>query len=765
MTDRSRLLLAALASSALFAAGVAGAAKVHAQPAPLLGFSAEGAAKERSVEAEFDRHLSATQQRDWLKLLAARPNHVGSPHDKANADWMLARFKEWGWDAHIETFDVLYPTPKFESVDLLGPHPYKLKLKEPPIPSDSTATARIEGALPPYVAYQGDGDVTAEVVYVNYGMPDDYKALARQGVDVRGKIVIARYGQGWRGLKPKLAYEHGAVGCLIYSDPADDGFAIDDVYPKGGTRPPDGVQRGSVQDMTAYPGDPLTPGVGATPGARRLTRAQAVTILKIPALPISYADAQPILEALEGPVAPRGFRGALPITYHSGPSHAKVHLVVKSDWSLKPVFDVIAVMTGSEAPDEWVVRGNHHDGWVFGAYDPLAGMVAELNEAQAIGALARTGWRPKRTLVYASWDGEEPGLIGSTEWVETHAEELARKAVVYINSDTNGRGYLGVEGSHDLERMINQTAADVKDPERPVTIRERQQASLGVRAYSNPSDAQATRAAKQAEGGGDLPIGPLGSGSDYSAFLEHLGIASINLGFGGESEQGGIYHSAYDTFEHFVRFGDPQFAFGVALSQTAGRLALREADAEVLPFHFTSFADTVGIYVDELKKLAADTRTRIDATNKLVRSGAFETAADPTLTSVAPAVEDLPPKFDFGELDGAEARLKTAAKAYDEALAHADALSPAKRNALNAELQSVDQALIAPEGLPGRPWYKNLAYAPGVLTGYGSKTLPGVREALEAHRWGEAQAYIGRTAKALDAYSARIGRATRLIGG
>ena len=391
MTTRSRLLLAACASSALFAAGVAGAVRVHAEP--MVGFSADAAAKERAIEVEFDKHISAREQRDWLKLMAAKPNQVGSPHDRANAEWMLARFKEWGWDARIETFMVLYPTPITVSAELLGDRPYQLKLFEPPVTGDESSRQTAD-VLPPYVAYQGDGDVTAEVVYVNYGMPEDYKALARQGVDVKGKIALARYGQGWRGLKPKLAYEHGAVGCLIYSDPADDGYAVDDVYPKGGTRPPFGVQRGSVQDMTHYPGDPLTPGVGATKDAKRLTRETAETILKIPALPISYADAQPILEAMGGQVAPRGFRGALPITYHSGPTTAKLHLVVKSDWSLKPVYDVIAVMKGSEAPDQWVVRGNHHDGWVMGAWDPLAGNVALMNEAQALGAMAKTGWRP-----------------------------------------------------------------------------------------------------------------------------------------------------------------------------------------------------------------------------------------------------------------------------------------------------------------------------------------------------------------------------------
>ena len=760
----SRLLSAALAASALLPCVALLPCAALAQPAALLGFSSEGAAKERAIEAQFDKGISGAEQRDWLKLMAAQPNQVGSPHDKANAEWMLARFKEWGWDARIETFEVLYPTPLIVSAELLGPEPYKLKLSEPPIPGDASSQ-QTANVLPPYVAYQGDGDVTAEVVYVNYGMPEDYKTLARQGIDVRGKIVIARYGQGWRGLKPKLAYEHGAVGCLIYSDPADDGYAVDDVYPKGGTRPSQGVQRGSVADMTTYPGDPLTPGVGATKDAKRLTRETAPTILKIPTLPISYGDAQPILEALGGPPAPKGFRGDLPITYHAGPSTAKLHLVVKSDWSMKPIYDVIAVMKGSEAPDQWVVRGNHHDGWVFGAFDPLAGNVALMNEAQALGVLAKTGWRPKRTLVYASWDGEEPGLLGSTEWAEQHAAELQGKAVAYINSDTNGRGFLGVEGSHDLERMINQTAAEVKDPEKNVSIRERQQASLGVRAFSNPSDVQAQRAAKRVADGGDLPIGALGSGSDYSAFLQHLGVPSINLGFGGEAEQGGVYHSAYDTYEHYVRFGDPTFDYGVALAETSGRLALRMADAEVLPFAFAPFADTIGGYVEELKKLVVDTRARTDAEDKLLKSGAFDLASDPARPTAAPSAETAPPAIDFSALDRAELRLKTAARAYDDALAKVGPLPSATAQAVNTALQQVDQTLLDEAGLPGRPWYRNLAYAPGVLTGYGAKTLPGVREALEGRRWAEAQTYIGRTAKALDAYTERLERLTALVGG
>ena len=458
------------------------------------------------------------------------------------------------------------------------------------MPGDATS-ADLGKALPPYVAFQGDGDVTADVVYVNYGLPADYLALDRRGISVKGKIVLARYGSGWRGLKPKLAQEHGAVGCIIYSDPADDGYGQGDPYPKGGARPPQSVQRGSVADMTTFPGDPLTPGIGAVPGATRLARADAPTILKIPVLPMSYADATQILGSLGGPFAPDAWRGALPLAYHiGGDGKTTVHLAVKSDWALRPLYDVIATLRGAKYPDEWVVRGNHHDGWVFGAADPLSGNVAMLAEAKALGALAKSGWRPARTIVYASWDGEEPMLLGSTEWAETHAAELKAKAVIYINTDGNGRGFLGVQGSHSWQHLVNAVAADVTDPQTGVSVAKRLRGGILANAYDKLGHTDETALAA-AEAGGDVPIGALGSGSDYSSFLQHLGIASLNIGYGGESESGGVYHSAYDSFDHFTKFDDPGLAYGATLSKTVGRLVLRIADAETPPVRFGDFAD------------------------------------------------------------------------------------------------------------------------------------------------------------------------------
>jgi N-acetylated-alpha-linked acidic dipeptidase len=736
-------------------------------PAAMLGFSPAGAQGEAALEQRFDAQVDKADLKAWMERMASEPNNVGSPHDRANAEWQLAQFKGWGWDAHIETFDILYPTPISESLELTGDHPYRARLHEPVIAEDASS-AEMPGVLPPYVAYQGDGDVTAPLVYVNYGMPDDYRALERQGVDVRGKIVMARYGGGWRGLKPKLAQQHGAVGCIIYSDPHDDGYGADDVYPKGPARPPEGVQRGSVQDMITYPGDPLTPGIGATKDAKRLTRETAVTLMKIPTLPISYADAQPFLAALGGPLAEPSFRGGLPITYHVGPGPAVVHLAVKSDWSLKPIYDVIAVMKGSTYPDQWIVRGNHHDGWVFGAEDPLSGQIAMMSEVKAMGALAKTGWRPKRTLVYASWDAEEPGLIGSTEWAEAHADELKAKAILYVNSDNIDRGFLAAEGSHDYQHLVNQVAASVQDPETGVSLRERLRAHLQVDALKPPpgeAGERAMRMARIAAAGGDVPMGALGSGSDYTPFLQHLGIASIDLGFGGEGESGGVYHSAYDTYTHYERFGDPGYAYSFTLAEVAGHTMLRMADADAPPLRFGDFASTVQGYADEVHALADHARDRSAATDKLLASGAFKLTADPTKVQLPPREDDVVPVLALQPLDAAVARLKASAARYDQALDAGGPLSPTQQARLNTALQGIDQALLDQSGLPGRSWFKNFVYAPGMETGYGVKTLPGVREAIEGRRWSEADRYAAATAGVLNAYADRIDQATAVLTG
>ncbi|HEY4989541.1 MAG TPA: transferrin receptor-like dimerization domain-containing protein [Opitutaceae bacterium] len=742
---------------ALAAAALLGGA-AHADPGGLLGFRSASAAAEIGDEKAFDAALDPADLRAWMEQLSSEPNQVGSPHDKANADFMLGKFKEWGWDARIETFYVLYPTAKAESLELVAPVAFTAKLMEGPIAGDRTSDKK--GGLPPYNVYGADGDVTADLVYVNFGMPEDYAELERRSIVVKGRIVIARYGGGWRGLKAKLAQEHGALGCIIYSDPHEDGYWAGDVYPKGGYRPEDGVQRGSVADITQYSGDPLTPGVGATQDAKRIPISEAKTLPRIPVLPISYGDAKPLLAALEGPVAPPLWRGALPLTYHIGPGPARVHLAVSSDWSQKPIYDVIAVMDGSLYPNEWVLRGNHHDAWVFGAWDPLAGNVAVMAEAKAIGALAKSGWRPKRTIVYCSWDGEEPGLLGSTEWAEAHADELRRSAVLYVNSDTNARGFLFFGGSHAYEGLVNEVARTVADPETGASVLDRLRSRLRVTGHGRYSGADDAALVAAAGGEGDLPPDALGGGSDYTPFLQHLGISTIDLGYVGEDADAGVYHSTYDSFDHYVRFGDPTFAYGVALAQTAGRLVLRTADADVLPMRLGDLAAAAARYVSEVEKLADAEREDSLRLKRLVEGGDFKRAADPGDPYLAPAVPGDVPPLDFSVLKKAAAGLTRSARAYDAAFEEASSsgfrLPAAEIADLNALLQGFEQSLLSSKGLPSRGWYQHMLYAPGLYTGYGAKTLPAVREAIELRRWSEAGDSIALVAETLGAASRRL---------
>ena len=728
------------------------------------GFSQADAPAQLSLEQRYDAALDAQQIGAWLQQLSSGANHVGAPHNKENAEFLLQQFKDWGWQAEIETYDALYPTPKRVALELVAPTTFTATLSEPPIDGDATSQ-RTDG-LPPYNVYGADGDVTGPLVYVNQGMEDDYKELARRGIDVKGAIVITRYGGGWRGIKPKLAYEHGAIGCLIYSDPKDDGYAMGDTYPNGGWRPADGVQRGSVLDLTAYTGDPLTPGVGATKKAKRLRIADATSLLKIPVLPISYADARPLLEALTGPVAPDGWRGSLPITYHIGPGAARVHLTIESDWGTKPLYDVIARIPGSTDGDQWVVRANHRDAWVYGASDPLSGTVAMMAEAKAIGALLQTGWRPKRTLIYASWDGEEPGLLGSTEWAEAHAVELQRSAVLYLNSDENARGFLSLGGSPSLQRFANDVAADVKDPETGATVQERMRARILVAGFDKAATEDLKKFAKKSADG-DIPVRALGSGSDFTPFLQHLGITTLNVSYAGEEDQAGVYHSKYDSYDHYVRFGDPGFVYAVAQAQTVGRTVLRIADADVLPMRFGGFSDAIDGYVQELHKLQDDKRTRNDELAKLIDRHAFDLALDPTRPVLAPDREPDVPYVDLAPLDNTLVRLKKSAKAYDDAydkFARGEVtLTAQTRASLNATLQGIEQTLTDARGLPGRSWYRHLVYAPGTQTGYAAKTLPGVREAIEQNRFDEANTYAAITAEALERYCDRLDAATAMI--
>lgn len=727
-----------------------------AQESVLSGFSAASSLTERQWEEKFRAIPRPENLRAYMERLTAHPHHVGSPYDQDNAEWLLAKFKEFGLDAHIENFDVLFPTPRERLVELVSGGPkFVAKLAEPALPRDPTSNQQAE-QLPTYNAYSPDGDVTGPLVYVNYGVPEDYDELARRGITVKGAIVIARYGHAWRGIKPKVAAEHGAIGCLIYSDPREDGYTPGQTFPEGPYRPRDGVQRGSVQDASEFMGDPLTPGIGATPDAKRLSIKGAPTIVKIPVLPISYSDAEPLLASITGPVVPSSWTGGLPLTYHFGPGGGKVHLKVSANWDLKRLYDVIATIPGSTYPDEWVIRGNHHDAWVNGAEDPISGMVTVLEEARSLGELRKAGWKPKRTMMYCAWDGEEPGLLGSTEWVETHAEDLKKHAVAYINSDSNGRGFLSLEGSHSLEKFINSVARDVQDPETKLSVWKRKQLHD---IHSAESDAVRTELRHRA----DLRIGTLGGGSDYGPFLNILGIASLNIAFEGESD-GGIYHSIYDDFYWYTHFSDTDFSYGKKLTETGGLSMMRLADADLLPFDFLDFADTVHLYLRELKKFSTDQQEELRERNRELEEGAFTASADPKQIYFPPKREEIPPFINFAPLDNAADAVARSAAEFDKALASANqnggaALASAAIVEINRLLIQSERKLTTVAGIPGRPGYKHELYAPGVYTGYAAKAIPAVREAMEQKQWKQAEDGIVRVANLLESEARLISAA------
>jgi N-acetylated-alpha-linked acidic dipeptidase len=718
-----------------------------------LGYTPRSTASERELEKKFQDAVVAGNIRENMRRLSARPHNVGSAYDKDNAEWILARFKEWGFDAHIENFDVLFPTPKERIVELVAPTKFRAKLQEPALSIDPTSNQTAE-QLPTYNAYSADGDVTAPLVYVNYGNREDYEELDRMGISVKGAIVITRYGSGWRGIKPKVAAEHGAIGCLIYSDPRGDGFFHGNDYPTGGWRPRDGVQRGSVMD-TDYPGDPLTPGIGALPGAKRLDVKEAKTITKIPVLPISYSDAQPLLAALLGPVAPEAWRGGLPITYHIGPGAARVHLKVTSNWDLKPLYDVVATLQGSD-PNQWVIRGNHHDAWVNGADDPISGQSAMLEEARVLGELHKQGWTPKRTIIYCAWDGEEPGLLGSVEWVETHVDDLRKHAVTYVNSDSSSRGYLFMGGTQDLQAVVGAVAHDITDPEKKISVFER----AHLHAIMEAKDAEEKGKLRKRN---DLVLGALGDGSDFTAFQDFAGISSLNVGYGDEDE-GTQYHSIYDDFYWYTHFADQDFVYGRATAQTAGSIVLRIANSDLLPFDYAPQAQAIAEYESELEKLLKDKQQEIGERNTEIQEGAFTATADPHKSFVPPPAEAIPPYMNFAPMKNSIEKMKKSAERYSKALANFrsatdGAVSPSSLEIVNADLLGISRLFLNDKGLPGRPWFKNQIYAPGAYTGYGAKPVAAVREFMDEKKWKEADEQIPMVADVIDHVSAGIDKA------
>lgn len=701
----------------------------------LLGF--KSSEQENKNEKFFDAQLSATRVGENIKLLSSVPHHVGSVGGKFVADEIVKVFKAAGWDTKIETYQLMFPTPISRSLEMSGATNYKAKLKETPLKEDATSNQADQ--LPTYNCWSADGDVTANLVFVNYGLPEDYETLAKYGIDVKGKIVIAKYGRSWRGIKPKVAQEHGAIGCLIYSDPGDDGYGAGDAYPIGAFKNDQTVQRGSIMDMVIYPGDPTTPNGASIEGAARVDHNDAKNLLKIPVLPISYGDAAPLLKDMDGPVAPRNWGGGLPFTYHIGPSKSTVHLKLAFDWKIRPGLNVIATIKGSEFPDQWVIRGNHHDAWVNGAADPVSGLAAELEEAIAIGELLKKGWKPKRTLVYCAWDAEEPGLMGSTEWVENHAAELQAKAVAYINSDGNGRGFLGVEGSHAFAPLITEISKSVIDPQTGVSVFERSKAARAAEASTIVEKKEAFSATA-------YPLGAMGSGSDYSSFIQHLGVPSLNIGYGGE-DGGGEYHSIYDSYDMYKRFKDPTFQYGVTLAQTTGRVVLRLAEADALQFDFTELHKTVKGYISELINNVDQLREKANVENELINHKAYIYAADPTEKLTTPKLLSPVPYVDFSPVLNALTHLEKAAAKAEVEKKTAD---PNKIASINAKIYTAEQRLLTTNGLPRRPWFKHSLYAPGFYTGYGVKTVPGIREAIEQKNWKEVNEQMTEVSKSLE---------------
>ncbi|MBT5708516.1 MAG: M28 family peptidase [Verrucomicrobia bacterium] len=724
----------------------------------VIGYRSEEAAALLSREKAFDAQLDPANLKDWMRQMTDRPHHAGSTKAKENAMFIAKLFESWGYDTTIETYHVLFPTPKIRELRQLRPLPVTLSLKELIVGTDSAAEALRNEALPPYNAYSADGNVVGSLVYVNQGLPRDYEELALRGIDVKGKIVIARYGGSWRGIKPKVAHEHGAIGCIIYNDPSADGFALGAAYPNGAFKHDSAVQRGSVVDLPMRPGDPLTPNYGATRDAKRLSVSESETVMKIPVLPISSVDAEILLKTLDGPVAPDAWRGALPLTYRLGGGGTVVRLNVAFNWDLVPAYNVIAKFKGSTFPDEWVIRGNHHDGWVIGARDPMSGMVTVLEQARACAELIKQGWRPKRTLVFCSWDAEEPGLLGSTEWAEDHAKILQEKAVAYINTDGNSRGFLRIGGSHALESLAGSVAHEVEDPQTGISVSDRLRASMIVN-----GSPKVRKMAKQRK---DLYLNALGSGSDYTVFLQHLGIPTFNVSFSGEGF-GGEYHTCFDTFDHFTKFIDPGFEYGVALTQICGRLTLRLLDAEILPFQFQAASDTFSRYADDLDSLLKRTKEETERHNLLIQENYLKLASDPTLTFVAPAAKERVPFVNFAPLLNNLERLKVESDSFQKAWAdyfsQEDRLSSADLKAINRLLYQAEQQLVLEEGLPRRPWFRHQVYAPGFYTGYGVKTFPGIREAIEEAEWEQVDEQVGRAAGVIWAYADRVSQASALL--
>jgi len=672
-------------------------------PAAIRGFAPARVEAELQLEAKLRSIPDAAHAEKNLRHLTAAPHMAGTDASRRVAEWLRDQYRSFGFDSQIVSYTAWLPLPRAVELDLLAPKHARLASREPSITGDKDTNDK--RAVVGFNTYSPSGEFTAPVVYVNYGMPEDYRALDVLGVSAAGKIVLARYGRGYRGIKAKLAEEHHASALILYSDPQDDGYTAGDSYPRGPWRPMGGIQRGSILYTQIYPGDPLAPDA---PGAKSLAPADAANLPRIPAMPISAQDAAVILSNLEGPPAPRGWQGGLPFTYHTGPGKSEAHMKVEMDFAERPVYDVISMLHGS-SDDEWVILGNHHDAWVFGAADPGSGTASMLETARALGELVRSGWKPRRTIVMCAWDAEEPGLVGSTAWVDANLAALQARAVAYINTDVGvtGPNFSG-SATPPLKELVRDATRDVADP------------STGASVYKAWLE-RATRADRVVSP--EPPLGALGAGSDFCPFFDHAGIPSMDIGFDGPY---GVYHSLYDDFSWMKHFGDPAFAYHVALARVLGMLALRLDEADVLPFDYAAYASEIARATDDLAARAAKQELPAELLKPVVEASA--------------------------EFSASAARASDALHALSS-----QSLDPAKARKLNHALAGVEQALLSPDGLAGRPWFRHTVYAPGSYSGYEAEVMPGVSEALDRNDLpvlrGEANslaAALRRTALRLD---------------
>lgn len=695
--------------------------KAQSDLGPIEGFTRSESGAERQLEEKFRAVPAADSARAHLKQLTAQPHVAGTKEDYETAVYVRDRLREYGLAADIKAYDVLLPYPKQPSVlELVSPRREKLLLKEPVLAEDSSsADPKI---IPLFNGYSASGDVTAPLVYVNYGLPKDYEELEKIGVNVKGKIAIARYGNSFRGVKAKVAEEHGAVGLVIYSDPADDGYAQGDVYPKGPWRPDSSAQRGSVQYLFEYPGDPLTPGEPSIAGVKRIPVDQATNLTRIPVQPISYGDAKKLIEPLTGPLRPKGFQGALPFPYHvGGNDDARVHLKTEMDYQTRPIWNVIARIDGNEERDRWVVLGNHRDAWTFGAVDPNSGSAAMLEVARGFGELLKQGWKPRRTIVLGSWDGEEYGLIGSTEWAEENAAELKQKAVAYLNMDAAVSGpNFGASSVPSLWKLIKAATRDVRDPGGKSVYEQWQE-----RFKQSRSEAELDDDRNPGPQGNEARITALGSGSDYTPFLQHLGIPSLDMSFGGDY---GVYHSAYDSFYWMSKFGDPTFVYHVTAAQLWGTIALRLAEAPLLPYDYSDYAAQISDFMNENLRVAK----RRNLADGLEEKAATDAIAE--FAREAARVEKLRQDL-LGKLEQKSSSEKTSA---------------ASLRRINDSLILAERALTDQRGLRGRPWYKHQIYAPGYYTGYAALPLPDLRQALDDRNSASAKDGLNRIVQAIN---------------